>query len=280
MLVVNMEKALVVFQDMQIRRKWHNNEWYFSVVDIIEALTDSNDPKQYIKKLRSRDLELNLKWGTICTPLEIIAPDGKLRKTNCSNTKGIFRLIQSIPSKKAEPFKQWLAKVGYERVQEIENPELAQKRMRELYQAKGYSDAWIEQRLRGIIIRNDLTDEWKDRNVKEGREFAILTDEISKATFGKTVQEYKEHKGLDKQNLRDHMGDLELIFNMLGEKVTTEITRNKNMKGFEKCQEASKEGGEVAGNARKDAEKRIGKGVVTDDNYLDAPEREKRRRVE
>ncbi len=275
-----MEKALVVFQDMQIRRKWHNNEWYFSVVDIIEALTDSNDPKQYIKKLRSRDLELNLKWGTICTPLEIIAPDGKLRKTNCSNTKGIFRLIQSIPSKKAEPFKQWLAKVGYERVQEIENPELAQKRMRELYQAKGYSDAWIEQRLRGIIIRNDLTDEWKDRNVKEGREFAILTDEISKATFGKTVQEYKEHKGLDKQNLRDHMGDLELIFNMLGEKVTTEITRNKNMKGFEKCQEASKEGGEVAGNARKDAEKRIGKGVVTDDNYLDAPEREKRRRVE
>ena len=188
----------------------------------------------------------------------------------------MFRIIQSIPSPKAEPFKQWLAKVGYERIQEIEDPELAQKRMKELYRAKGYSDEWIEKRVRGIAVRQELTDEWKNRDINKDKEFAILTDEISRAVFGKTTEEYKQFKGLKKQNLRDHMNDLELIFTMLGERVTTEITRTKDSKGLEQCKGAAKEGGEVAGNARADAERRIGKSIVSDENYVDAPEKVKR----
>lgn len=191
----------------------------------------------------------------------------------------MFRIIQSIPSPKAEPFKQWLAQVGYERIQEIENPELAQERMKELYEQKGYSKDWIDKRLRGITIRQELTDEWKDRGITQEKDFAILTNEISIATFGKTVEEYKKFKGLKKQNLRDHMHDLELIFTMLGERVTTEVTRSKDAKEFKKCKEAAKEGGEVAGNARKDAEKRIGRTIISDENFLDEPETVKRKRL-
>ncbi len=269
-------KELVVFQGEKIRKAWYKDEWWFSVVDIVSALTGSSDPKQYIKKMRSRDSELNSKWGTICTLVELIAPDGKRRKSNCANVEGAFRIIQSIPSPKAEPFKLWLAKVGYERVQEIENPELAQKRMKEIYKAKGYSDDWIEKRVRGIAIRDELTDEWNKRGVKTQKEYSILTAEISKATFDMTPSEYKKFKGLKQHNLRDHMNDLELIFSMLGERVSTEITKNKDAQGFDQNKKAAKEGGEVAGNARKDAEQRIGKPITSNENYLSEPEKKKK----
>ena len=223
-----------LFQDKRIRSVWNEEEeqWYFSVVDVVEALTDSNDPKQYIKKMRSRDEGLNSNWGTICTPLEMIANDGKRRKVQTANVKGLLRIIQSIPSPKAEPFKLWLSQVGYERLQEIENPELAQERMKELYEQKGYPKDWIDKRLRGIAIRQNLTDEWKKRGITEKHDFAILTAEISKATFGMTPSEYKEYKGLTKknQNLRDHMNDLELIFTMLGERVTPKFPKKKSRK--------------------------------------------------
>ncbi len=268
--------TLIIFQGKNIRRTWFNEEWWFSILDIISILTDSNDPKQYIKKMRTRDPFLNENWGTICTPLELIALDGKKREVNCVNTEGAFRIVQSIPSSKAEPFKLWLAKVGYERVKEIENPELAQNRMKELYKAKGYSDNWIEKRVRGIIIRDELTDEWKKRDVGAEKEYAILTAEISKATFGMTPSEYKEFKSLKKENLRDHMNDLELIFTMLGERVSTEITRSKDAQGFIENKEAANEGGEVAGSARKDAEKRIGKKIISDENYLSLTEKKKK----
>jgi DNA-damage-inducible protein D len=269
---------LSVFEWKEIRKIWHNEEWWFSVVDIIEVLTESSDPKQYIKKMRQRDPELGSNWGTICTPLEMRAPDGKMRATNAMNTEAIFRIIQSIPSKKAEPFKLWLAKVGYERVQEIENPELAQKRMREIYQKKGYSDAWIEKRVRGIAVRDEFTGEWDKRGVKKEKEYAILTAEISKATFGLTLSEYKNVKGLERENLRDHMNDLELIFSMLGEASTTEISKNKDAQGFTENKDAAQEGGEVAGNARKDLEHKSGKSVITNENYLQEPESIKRKK--
>jgi DNA-damage-inducible protein D len=203
-----LESHIAVFKGKEIRKIIYKNEWWFSVSDVVEVLTDSSDPKQYIKKMRQRDTELNSYWGTICTRLELIAPDGKVRETNCANTEGIFRIIQSIPSPKAEPFKRWLAKVGYERVQEIEDPELGTKRTRALYKAKGYSDDWVEKRMRGIAIREELTDEWKKRKVKEEKEYAILTAEIAKAAFGVTPDEHKQLKGLKRQNLRDHMNDL------------------------------------------------------------------------
>ena len=228
--------------------------------------------------MRRRDEGFAKGWGQIATPLLIDTPGGK-QNINCVSTKGAFRIIQSIPSKKAEPFNQWLAQVGYDRVHEIENPELAQTRMKEIFWQKGYSDDWIEKRVRGIAIRDELTDEWKKRDVKEEKEFAILTAEISKATFGMTPSEYQKFKGLKKENLRDHMNDLELIFTMLGERVTTEITRNKNAREFDECSDAAKEGGEVAGSARKDAEKRIGKPITSTENYLDAGEKEKRKRL-
>lgn len=219
---------LIVFKEKEIRRTLHNDEWWFAIVDVVAALTDSADPKQYIKKMRQRDDVLNSYWGTICTPLALVAADGKKRKINCANTEGLFRIIQSISSPKAEPFKRWLAKVGYERVQEIEDPELATRRTKEIYRAKGYSENWIEKRMRGIAVRTELTDEWQNRGIKESPEYAILTSEISKATFGMPPTEYKEHKGLKRQNLRDHMTDLELIFSMLGEAATTEITRKQD----------------------------------------------------
>lgn len=267
-----MDTKIAVFKGKKIRKTIHNNEWWFSIADVVEVLTDSNDPKQYIKKMRQRDHGLDSYWGTICTPLEIIAPDGKLRAANCANTEGVFRIIQSIPSPKAEPFKRWLAKVGYERVQEIEDPEIATKRTRVLYKAKGYSDAWIEKRMRGIAVRDELTDEWNKREVKEDREYSILTAEISKATFGMTPSEYKKYKGLERGNLRDHMTDLELIFSMLGEASTTEITRKRDARGFIENKQAAKEGGQIAGNARKELERKTKSKVASKLNYLDKPQ--------
>jgi len=271
-----METSIAVFKGKEIRRTLHKNEWWFSVSDVVEALTDSADPKQYIKKMRQRDPELNSYWGTNCTPLEITAPDGKMRETNCANTEGVFRIIQSIPSPKAEPFKRWLAKVGYERVQEIGDPELATKRTRAIYKAKGYSDDWIEKRMRGIAIREELTDEWKKREVRREREYAILTAEIAKAAFGVTPAKHKKIKGLKRQNLRDHMNDLELIFSMLGEAATTEITRVDDAQGFQESRHAARKGGEVAGKARKDLEQKTGKRVVSRENYLTTPQEMKK----
>jgi DNA-damage-inducible protein D len=269
--------ALVVFQGKDIRRIWFNEEWWFVAVDIVEILTNSRDPKGYLKDMRRRDEGFAKGWVQIATPLPIQTKGGK-QNLSCVSTRGAFRLIQSIPSKKAEPFKQWLAKVGYERVQEIENPELAQKRMKAIYRQKGYSDAWIEKRVRGIVIRNELTDEWKKRDVGKEKEFAILTSEISKATFGLTPTEYKKHKGLDKSNLRDHMNDLELIFGMLGEASTTEIARSKNSQGFKENKESSRKGGKIAGDARKKLESESGKIIIRKENYLE--QSEKRRRLE
>ena len=248
-------------------------------MDVVEALTDSPNPRNYWSMLKVREQEAGVELYTNCVQLKLVAEDGKLRETDCANTKNMFRIIQSISSPKAEPFKQWLAKVGYERVQEIENPELAQERMKQLYEQKGYSKEWIDKRLRGIAIRQELTDEWKNRGAAENRDFAILTNEISFATFGKTVEDYKKFKGLEKENLRDHMNDLELIFNMLGEGVTTEITRSKEAEGFEQLQGAARQGGEVAGNARKEAEKKIGKSIMRSENYLQESEKVKRKRL-
>lgn len=269
------EKSLVVFQDKKIRRIWHNEEWCFSVVDVVEVLTDSPTPRQYWGKVKDREF-IQLQLSPIWVQLKLPASDEKEYLTDCANTKSMFRIIQSIPSPKAEPFKQWLAKVGYERIQEIENPELAQTRMKEIYKAKGYSDGWIEKRVRGIAVRDELTDEWKNREVGEERDFAILTAEISKATFGMTPGEYKNFKGLKKENLRDHMNDLELIFTMLGEASTTSIAKSKDAKGFNENEEAAKEGGAVAGIARTELEKRSGKKVSTKENYLSSPEIKKK----
>ena len=270
-----------MFKGKEIRKTIYNDEWWFVVNDVISALTDSKDPAQYYKRMKSRDKELKVlteKGGVQFVPplrLEIETSGGK-QEMYCWNTEGIFRLIQSIPSPKAEPFKRWLAKVGYERVQEIEDPELATKRTRALYQAKGYSADWIEKRMRGIAIREELTDEWKNRGAKEKIEYAILTAEISKATFGMTPSEYKELKHLKRENLRDHMNDLELIFSMLGERATTEITQTDNSQGFNKLKQDAKEGGKIAGDAKKALEKKTRKKVSTSENYLDAPESKKR----
>lgn len=263
------DKALVVFQHKKIRRIWYNDEWFYSVVDIVEVLTDSPVPRQYWGKVKDREF-IALELSPIWVHLKLPAEDGKLRFTDCINTKNAFRLIQSIPSKKAEPFKQWLAQLAQERIEEIENPELAQDRVKEYYELKGYPKDWIDKRLRGIAIRQELTDEWKDRSITEETEFAILTNEISKATFGKNVQEYKEFKGLKKknQNLRDHMNDWELIFNMMGEKATTDITRTRDAKGFEENKQAAKRGGQIAYNARKELEQETGKSVISKDNLL------------
>ena len=270
------DKALVAFQDKKIRRIWYNQEWFYSVIDIVEVLTDSPTPRQYWGKVKDREF-IALELSPIWVQLKLAAEDGKLRFTDCVNTKNAFRLIQSIPSKKAEPFKQWLAQLAQERIEEIENPELAQDRVKEYYELKGYPKDWIDKRLRGIAIRQELTDEWKDRGVTEETNFAILTNEISKATFGKTVQEYKELKGLKKknQNLRDHMTDWELIFNMLGEKATTDITRTRDAQGFEENKQAARRGGQIAHNARKELEQETGKSVISKDNFLSLTEQKK-----
>ncbi|MEK9158833.1 MAG: Bro-N domain-containing protein [Patescibacteria group bacterium] len=265
---------IALFKGRKIRKTIHNNEWWFVVEDVVLALIDSSDPKQYIQRMKQRDLELTKWWVQIVHTLEVPTEGGK-QMINCANTEGIFRIIQSIPSPKAEPFKRWLAKVGYERVQEIENPELATKRTRMLYKLKGYSENWIEKRMRGIAIREELTDEWQKRGAKEQKEYEILTAEISKATFGVTPSEYKKLKGLKRQNLRDHMDDLELIFTMLGEKVTTEISQQEKPDTFPKNKKVAERGGSVAGNARKQTEKEIGRSVVSKENYLQKSENKK-----
>jgi len=272
-----LESNIAVFQGKKIRKTLYNKEWWFSVVDVVSVLTDSVNPRDYWykMKLRVKD-EDGLELSTLCRQLKLQSTDGKYYETDCANAETMFRIIQSIPSPKAEPFKRWLAKVGYERVQEIENPELATKRTRALYKAKGYSDDWIEKRMRGIAIREELTDEWKKREVKEKREYEILTAEIAKAAFGITPGKHKKIKGLKRENLRDHMTDLELIFSMLGEAATTEITRVDDAKGFHESKHAGRKGGEVAGKARKDLEKKTGKKVVSSENYLTVPESRKR----
>ncbi|MBI2050556.1 MAG: Bro-N domain-containing protein [Parcubacteria group bacterium] len=272
------QTKIALFKGKQIRKTLYNNEWWFVVNDVIESLTDSNDPAQYFKRLKQRDDELAKltdQGGVQFVPplmLEMGTGGGR-QKMYCWNTEGIFRLIQSIPSPKAEPFKRWLAKVGYERLQEIENPELATKRTRMLYKLKGYSDDWIEKRMRGIAIREELTDEWQKRGAQEQKDYEILTAEISKAAFGITPSQYKKLKGLKRQNLRDHMDDFELIFNMLGERATTEIHRTEDSQGMPKLKADAKAGGDIAGGARKKLEKRLGRSVVSRKNFLKNPEK-------
>jgi len=273
------QNKIVVFESKKIRRIWNNEEWYFSVVDVVEALTDSPTPRQYWGKVKQREF-IDLQLSPIWVQLKLESADGKKYATDCANTRGMFRIIQSIPSPKAEPFKLWLAQVGYDRIQEIENPELAQERMKELYELKGYPKDWIDKRLRGISIRQNLTDEWKERGIESERDFAILTAEISKATFGITPAEYKALKGLTKKNLnlRDHMTDLELIFTMLGEKVTTEISKKEKPDTFDKNKQVARRGGGVAGTARKETEKELGRSVVTEQNFLPEPSKSSKKK--
>ena len=272
-----METSIAVFRGKGIRKTIHNNEWYFAVVDVIAALTDSDKPRDYWYRMKKREAASSgIQLSTFCRQLKLEASDGKKYMTDVANTEGIFRIIQSVPSPKAEPFKRWLAKVGYERVQEIDDPELATKRTRALYKAKGYSDDWIEKRMRGIAIREELTNEWKEREVRREKEYAILTAEIAKAAFGVTPGEHKKLKGLIRENLRDHMTDLELIFSMLGEAATTEITRVDDAKGFQENKRAAHKGGEVAGKARKDLERKTRKKVVSPENYLNIPQKRRK----
>lgn len=265
------QNQVALFQEKSIRRTWHQNQWWFAVADVVSVLTDSADTTQYIKKIRQRDKELSQGWVQIVTPLRI-ETEGGIQRVNCANAEGLLRIIQSIPSPKAEPFKRWLAKVGYERIQEIEDPELASARARALYEAKGYPKAWIEKRMRSIAVRGELTAEWQQRGVQEGREYSILTAEIARATFGMTPGAHKALKGLAErkanENLRDHMTDLELIFTMLGEASTTEIARRKDAQGLKKNQVAAREGGTIAGDARKALEAKTGKPVVSTSNNL------------
>jgi len=272
-----METKIALFKGKKVRKTIHNKEWWFSVVDVVAVLTDSTNPRDYWyrMKIRVKD-EDECELSTICRQLKMQSADGKKYETDCANTEGIFRIIQSIPSPKAEPFKRWLAKVGYERIQEIENPELATKRTRMLYKLKGYSDDWIEKRMRGIAIREELTDEWKKRGAKREREYEILTAEISKATFGITPSAYKKLKKLKRQNLRDHMDDLELIFTMLGERATTEIHRGEDSRGVLKLKTDARSGGKIAGDARKALEKRLNRPVVSRRNYLKSEESRKK----
>ena len=265
----NLSTKIAIFRSRQIRKTIYNNEWWFSVVDIVAALTDSVDPRDYWFKMKIRvKAEDKFQLSTICRQLKLISSDGKKYNTDCANTESIFRIIQSIPSPKAEPFKRWLAKVGYERVKEIDDPELAAKRTRTLYKLKGYSESWIEKRMRGIAIREELTDEWQKRGAREQRDYEILTAEISKAAFGVTPNQYKRLKGLKRENLRDHMDDFELIFNMLGERATTEIHRNENSHGIPKLKSDAQAGGDIAGGARQKLEKRLGRPIVSKRNYL------------
>lgn len=262
------ENELEFFNEHGIRKIWHSGkeEWYLSIFDVVQVLTDSADPKQYIKKMRARDKELSSKWGTICTPLQMLASDGKMRKAQAANTEGILRIIQSIPSPKAEPFKAWLAKVGTERLEEIADPEKAMERAVATYKAKGYSDKWISQRMRAIDIRKELTDEWHNAGIRDSKEFAALTNILTVAWSGKSVQEYKKMKGLKKENLRDNMTNTELALNLLAEVSTTEISRSKQPTGFSEAKEITIAGGKIAGDARKALEQQLGHSVLSQIN--------------
>ena len=263
-----MDTKIAIFRDKKIRKTIHNNEWWFSIIDVVAALTDSANAGAYWRKLKQRLNEEGSEVVTFCHGLKLEAADGKKYNTDCANTEGAFRIIQSIPSPKAEPFKRWLARVGYERVKEIEDPELATRRARALYRAKGYPDDWIEKRMRGIAIREELTDEWQKRGAREQKDYKILTAEISKATFGVTPEQYKKLKGLKRENLRDHMDDFELIFTMLGERATTEIHRTEDSKGIPKLKSDANAGGNIAGGARKQLETRLKRSIVSKSNYL------------
>lgn len=258
------ELTLIPFEGKPIRKVWHNDEWFFAIIDVIEVLTDSTSPKTYWDKLKSREFQTPPFWGQ----LKVTAKDGKKRLTDCANTEGVFRIIMSVPSPKAEPLKMWLAQVGKERIEETENPELAFERARAVYKAKGYPDDWIGYREKSISVRKELTAEWQKRGIKEGIEYSILTAEISKATFGVTPKEHGQIKGLEKQNLRDHMTNFELLFSALGEEAARSITVDKDAQGFEENQIAAIKGGTMAGNARRNFEKELGKPVVSTDNFL------------
>ena len=258
---------IALFEQKEIRRVWQNEEWYFSVLDVVKALTDSTDPKQYIKKMRARDPELSNNWGTICTPVQMIAADGKQRKEQAANSEGLLRNIQSNPSPKAEPFKRRLAAIGAERIREIADPEIAALRAQDLYRKKGYPDDWIALRARGVATRAELTNEWKNRGIEKSSDYAILTAEISKAAFGMTPAEYKRLKGLKSENLRDHMSTLELLFTELSEAATTEIARNDDAQGMAENADAARRGGKIAGDARENLERQTGRSVSTSDNY-------------
>jgi hypothetical protein len=272
-----METKVAIFKGKEIRRVLIDGRWYFSVVDVVSVLADSGKPRDYWYRMKKREVVTSgVELSTFCRQLKLESSDGKKYMTELADSEGLFRIIQSIPSPKAEPFKRWLAKVGYERVQEIEDPEIATERTKAIYRAKGYSDAWIEKRMRGIAVRAELTDEWKNREVGGEREYAILTSEISKAAFGLTPSEYKEVKGLTRENLRDHMTDLELIFSMLGEAATTEIARKQDAQGFGENKTAAKKGGRIAGEAREKLESETDGRVVSSENYLTEPESRKR----
>ncbi|WP_428087939.1 BRO-N domain-containing protein [Candidatus Thioglobus sp.] len=269
--LINPQNKLIVFQDKNIRRIWQDEEWFYSVVDIVGVLTDSKNPRDYWYRVKKRAGEEEMELSTICRQLKVASKDGKKYTTDCSNIEGIFRIIQSISSPKAEPFKRWLAQVGKERLDEIENPELAQERMKDIYEQKGYPKDWIDKRLRGIAIRQNLTDEWQQRGIKEHRDYTILTAEISKAIFGMTPSEYKAFKNMPVQsnaNLRDNMDDLELIFTMLGERVTTEIFKEEKSDTFAKNKQVAYRGGHVAGNARKETEKELGRSIISKQKFL------------
>lgn len=260
--------SIQLFEDRKIRTAWdeEKEEWYFSVQDVVAVLSESTDPKQYIKKMRTRDPQLSANWGTICTPVQMLAADGKQRKVQAANTEGILRIIQSIPSPKAEPFKRWLAQVGRERIEETIDPEQAIDRALETYQKKGYDADWIHQRILSIRVRNELTAEWQQRGVEKGREYAILTDEITKAWSGMTTRQYKNLKGLKKENLRDNMSTLEIVLNMLAETTTTELSKAHRPEGFEESRIVARRGGKVAGDARRAIEADTGRPAVTAEN--------------
>jgi hypothetical protein len=271
----NQNNQIAIFKGKEIRKIIYQKEWWFSVVDVCGILTESIDSGAYWRKLKQRLIKERSEVVTFCHELKLLAPDGKMRETDCANTEGMFRIIQSIPSPKAEPFKRWLAKVGYERVQEIEDPELATKRTRILYKLKGYPEDWIEKRMRGIAIREELTDEWQKRGAREQRDYEILTAEISKATFGITPSEYRKHKKLKRENMRDHMDDFELILTMLGERTTTEIHKTENSKGIPKLKNDARVGGQIAGSARKQIERKIKRSVVSKKNFLELKKKKK-----
>ena len=271
-----MNNKLALFEEKQIRKTWKDDKWYFSVIDVVYALTDSLDPKQYLKKIKSRDIEIRNNWGTICTLLEMVASDGKKRKIQMADTKGILRIIQSIPSPRAEPFKEWLAQVGSERIDEINNPELAMNRMKEIYERKGYSKAWIEQRERGITTRHSLTDEWKERGADKGIDYAILTNEIYKSGFGLSAKEYKDVKWLhESQNLRDSMTNIELALTNLGEAAAIEFHQNNNSIGINELKKDMNKAGKVLNKAKTEIELEVNRPIVTSQNYIDLTEDKK-----